>query len=51
MENKHQGKFHLLTIFLIPTLIISFAFIKNYYLLAALVVVAIILVYYVFKKL
>lgn len=51
MDNRHQGKYHLLVIFLIPILVASFVFIKNYYISIAILLAAVLIVYLVFKKL
>lgn len=50
MNKKHQGKYHLLVIFLIPALIVSFAFIKNVFIWFALFGIALMIGFLVFRK-
>ncbi|MDR0801395.1 hypothetical protein [Fluviicola sp.] len=50
MSTKHQGKYHLLVIFFVPALIVSFAFIKNVFLWFALFGIALMAGFLVFRK-
>lgn len=50
MSNKHQGKYHLLVIFLVPALIFSFTFIENKAIWFLLLGIALIIGFLVFRK-
>jgi len=49
-ENKHQGKFHLLAIFLIPGFLASLFLAESWIVPLVYFIVALVIVYFIFRK-
>jgi hypothetical protein len=49
-ENKHQGKFHLLAIFLIPGFLAALFLAENWIVPSIYFIVALVIVYFIFRK-